>query len=356
MTLAEIAQHRLISQQLAGTRVRSAVEMVEWLGAVQGQEYALTKWGLGLRLPHLTDKDIESDLNEGRILRTHLLRPTWHFVSAADIHWLLQLTAPRVQQANAYMYRQLELDNLVFERCNDIIIKILEGGKQLTRDNLNEEFERHSILAKGHRLSYIMMNAELEGIICSGARQGNQFTYALLDERVTHKKTPEKDEALAELTTRYFTSRGPATVKDFATWSGLTISDCKRGIEMIRPLLLKIIAEQQEYFFSPDTQQQGLPPDKIHLLPVYDELIMGYKDRSAMMTLRNNAPFRYDSMILASGQVTGTWKRTLVRNSIDLEYDFFEPPDSVNAKAFDEAANRFSEFMSMKVNRTGIFE
>lgn len=353
MTLTEIAQQRLISQQLAGTPIQSAAEMVEWLGAVQGQEYAYTKWGLGLRLPRLSDSDIENQLNEGRILRTHLLRPTWHFVSASDIYWLLKLTAPRIHQANAYMYRQLELDNKVFDRCNAIVLETLQGGKQLPREVINKEFRKHNILAKGHRLSYIMMNAELEGIICSGARQGNQFTYALLGERVKHKRTLEKDESLAELTARYFKSRGPATIKDFATWSGLTISDCRRGIEMIRPLLLKRIVGQQEYFFSPDTHLHDLQPGKIHLLPVYDEFVMGYKDRSAMMTLKNNSPLRYDCMILSGGQVTGTWKRTVLRNSIDLEYDTFKP---VQAKALDEAVNRFGEFINMEVNRIGIFK
>src|SRR5690606_4347556 len=141
-----------------------------------------TKWGRGLRLPHLTDNDIENELNDGKILRTHLLRPTWHLVSAKDIYWLLKLTAPRVHTANAYMYRQLELDYKVFNRCNDILIETLQDGNQLTRDAINERFKMHKIIAKGHRLSYIMMNAELEGIVCSGARQGNQFTYALLDE------------------------------------------------------------------------------------------------------------------------------------------------------------------------------
>jgi hypothetical protein len=325
--------------------------MVELLGAVQGQEYTQTKWGLGLRLPHLTDSEIEDELNEGKILRTHLLRPTWHFVSAKDVRWLLKLTAPRVQIANSYMYRQLELDNKVFNRCNDILVTTLEGGNQLTRDGINEEFKKHKIIAKGHRLSYIMMYAELEGIICSGPRQGNQFTYALLDERVKHKKSLEKEEGLAELTTRYFNSRSPATVKDFSTWSGLTVTDCKKGIEMIKSPLKKEVIEQQEYFFNPNVSLPDKHSDKSYLLPVYDEFIMGYKDRSAIMTLKNDAQFRYDSMILFNGQVIGTWKRTISKSAIDMEFDFFKPLNRNQSRAFDEAVNRFSEFMNLKVNR-----
>ena len=351
MPLTEVAKHRLINQQLAGSKIKSAVEMVEWLGAVQAQEYAQTKWGLGLRLPHLSDNDIENELKEGKILRTHLLRPTWHFVSAKDIYWLLKLTAPRVRIANAWMYRQLELDNTVFNRCNDILITTLQGGNQLTRDDINEEFKKHKILAKGHRLSYIMMSAELEGIICSGARQGKQFTYALLDERAKHKTFLEKDEALVELTARYFNSRSPATVKDFSTWSGLTMTDCKKGIEMLQPLLQKEVIEQQEYFFNPNNSLTDIQFEKIHLLPVYDEFIMAYKDRNAIMTLKNNAPFRYDCMILFDGQVIGTWKRSISKKAIDIAFDFFKPLNRKQSRILDEAVHHLSEFMNLKVNR-----
>ena len=204
-------------------------------------------------------------------------------------------------------------------------------------------------MAAGHRLSYIMMNAELEGIICSGARKGNQFTYALLNERVKYTKILEKDEALAELTTRYFKSRGPATVKDFATWSGLTASDCKKGINMVGEPLQKEVIEAQEYFFNPEISSSGNVAGKICLLPIYDEFIMGYKDRSAIMNLKGNIPFRYDCMIVYNGQVVGTWKRSTLKKGINPEYDFFKPLNKVQRRAFDEAVDRFSSFVNMSV-------
>ena len=351
MTLSDIPNHRLINQQLSATTVKTAVGMVEWMGAMQGQEYAQTKWALGLRLPHLTDKDVEKELNDGKILRTHLLRPTWHFVSAKDIRWLLKLTAPRVHAACAYMYRQVELGSKIFNRCNDVIVKSLEGGKQLTRDELNELFRKHKIIASGHRLSYIMMNAELEGIICSGARRGNQFTYALLDERVKPKKGLEKDYALAELTQRYFTSRGPATVNDFSTWSGLTVTDCKKGIQMLSHSMTKEIIDKKVYFLSKDFKTQESPAHKIHLLSTYDEFIMGYKDRSAIMPLKNRKTVRFDSVIVLDGIVIGSWKRAISKNEIDLEYAFFAPMTKPQRKLFDEGLDRFAEFMDLKVNR-----
>jgi hypothetical protein len=196
-----------------------------------------------------------------------------------------------------------------------------------------------------------MMNAELERILCSGARQSNEFTYALLDERVTYQKMLKKEEALAELTSRYFKSRGPATIRDFATWSGLTIADCKKGIEMMISLMQKEVIEGQEYFFDPNTSLSSRLPDKIWLLPIYDEFIMGYKDRSAIMTSKANAPFRYNCMIVYNGQVIGTWKRTLSKNAIDFEYELFKPLNKFQSKTFDEAIKQLSEFMNLRVNR-----
>lgn len=160
------------------------------------------------------------------------------------------ITAPRVNVANAYVYRQLDLDSTIFNRCNKILIKTLQGGKQLTRDALNEEFKRNKIIAAGHRLSYIMMRAELDGIICSGAREGNQFTYTLLEERVPESKARNYDEALAELTMRYFTSRGPATIKDFSTWSGLTLTDCKKGIAIVKTQLNEEQVYNEKLYYS----------------------------------------------------------------------------------------------------------
>lgn len=349
MTLQEIASLRLCNQQLAGSKMTSAVEMVEWLGAVQGQEYGPAKWGLGLRLPHLVESDIENDIDTGKILRTHLLRPTWHLVSANDIRWMLQLTAPRVHAVNAFMYRQCELDKKLFNRSIDIIFKTLEGGKQLTRDVINAEFKKHKIIAQGHRLSYIMMNAELEGVICSGAREGNKLTYALLDERVKSKKPMKPDEALTELTKRFFFSRGPASIKDFSTWSGLTVSDCKKGVEMLSKKLDKEVIDRVEYYFSPDFPLDHLP-DTIHLLPIYDEFIMGYKDRSAIMTLRKDAPLLYDNMIIFNGQVIGSWRRTIQKSVIQMDFDFLGPLKRNQKTLLKKSVDRFSEFNDIKID------
>jgi len=354
VTLAEVARHRLTNQQLANAKLKSAGDMVKWLGAVQAQEYAQTKWGLGLRIKNLSDHDIEKDFTDGKIIRTHLLRPTWHFVSAEDVRWLLMLTGPRVNAVNAYMYRQLELDNIIFKRSHKILEKSLQGGKQLTRETINESFRRNKIEAEGHRLSYIMMYAELAGLICSGARQGNQFTYTLLDERVPASKSINRDEALAELTKRYFTSRGPATIKDFSTWSGLTLAECKKGIEIKKTMFEKELIDGIEYYFTKGLSISKKLIQDILLLPIYDEFIMAYKDRSALRmfidSLKSTAKFHYNCMVVYDGQIIGTWKRLITGNTIDVRFNFFHPLDKNQSKALRRAVHRLEDFTNMKVN------
>ncbi|MBK8031171.1 MAG: winged helix DNA-binding domain-containing protein [Chloroflexi bacterium] len=200
----QIALQRLYNQRLVGTPFDKPEAVVAWMGAVQSQEYALAKWALGQRTAAMSDDLVDQAFAAGKILRTHVMRPTWHFVTPFDIRWMLQLTAPRVHALNAYMYRKLELDEALLQRANGVLAEALEGGQQLTREELATALEAANIAAKGMRLGYIMHYAELEAVVCSGPRRGKQFTYMLLDERAPHARTLAPDEALAELVTRFF--------------------------------------------------------------------------------------------------------------------------------------------------------
>src|SRR6266571_3866 len=233
-----IAHRRLHNQHITRRTLETPQALVEWLGAVQAQDFAAAKWALGLRLQGVTDEDIEQAFTDGAILRTHVMRPTWHFVSPADIRWLLALTAPRVNTVNASWYRKLELDDALFLSSNAVLAKALQGGKQLTRPELVSVLQQAGI-ATGDvlRFTYIMIRAELDGIVCSGARQGKQFTYALLDERAPQARTLDHDEALAEFARRYFTGHGPATLQDFVWWSGLSVADARAGLDMVKSQL-----------------------------------------------------------------------------------------------------------------------
>ena len=210
MTRPDIARRRLINQGLVKPTLKTASEVVARLGAVQAQDYGGSKWGITQRTDRLTDAQIEKEIDDGKIIRTHVLRPTWHFVAAADIGWMLTLSAPRVHAANAYWYRWLEVDDAVARRSRTVLTKALRDGKHLTRSELGQALTKARIqVTSPVRLACIVMRAELDGVICSGARRGKQFTYALLEERVARSTALEREAALFELARRYFTTRGP---------------------------------------------------------------------------------------------------------------------------------------------------
>jgi hypothetical protein len=362
MTIPEITACRLINQQIAETKFRKPQEIVSWLVAMQSQEYAMAKWAIGLRLPGFSEAGIEKAFNEGAILRTHLMRPTWHFVTPADIRWMLALTAPRVNALNAYMYRKMELNDTIFKRSNNILIKALQGGKHLTRIALNQALERAKIKADGIRLGLLMMRAELDGIICSGPRQGKQFTYALLGERVPKAGAFSREEALAAFVLRYFTSRGPATLQDFVYWSGLTMKDAKEGLAAYKSKLANEKIEGQEYFFAaaPKATRNlqrvaDLRKNKLQtsfLMPDYDEYGMSYKNRSALinadtMSMVNRGESGFNHMIVIDGLIEGAWKRIVKNNTVEIETSFFNPLNKTKQQAVKQAVKQYCSFFDL---------
>jgi len=217
-----IARRRLANQHLVAPTLTAAAEVVGMLGAVQAQDYAGAKWAVAQRATGLADSHIEQAFATGAILRTHVLRPTWPFILPQDARWMLELTAPRIMQAMAYYNRQLELDAKLLRRSNAVLERTLHDGMQLTRTELSAALRRAGVrLATGQHVGNVLLQAELDRVIISGARRGKQFTYALFDERVPAAPPRDRDEALRDLTRRYFATRGPATVQDFAWWSGL---------------------------------------------------------------------------------------------------------------------------------------
>jgi hypothetical protein len=353
MIATNIAAQRLYNEQLIDTRLNTPGEVVGWLGAVQAQEYAHAKWALAQRLVGVTDADVEQAFADGAILRTHVMRPTWHFVTATDIRWILQLTAPRVNIVNGHMYRKLELDEALLVRSNDAIAKALEGDKQLTRAELASILEQIGINTEdGMRLGYIVHRAELDAVVCSGARRGKQFTYALLDERAPQAKILTRDEALAELTLRYFTSHGPAMIKDFAWWSGLTVADVKTGLEMVKPHIVQEVIDGKSYWYSSSMPAIAEAPLVAHLLPVYDEYTIAYKDHSAISDptfTKEMINAVFTSVIAVRGHIVGLWKRTLTKEAAIVETRFLKSLTAEENDAFKAAIQRYSEFLGLSV-------
>jgi hypothetical protein len=358
MTNRTIAHQRLLNQRLARPTGDRPQEVVAWLGAVQAQDYAGAKWSLGLRLQGATDQDVERGFTEGEILRTHVLRPTWHFVTPADIRWLLALTAPRVHAANGTMYRKLGLDAAVFRRSNAALAKALRGGQQLTRDELRGVLHKAGVVADGQlRMAYLLMGAELDGVVCSGARRGKQFTYALLDDRAPKGACLEGEAALAELARRYVRSRGPATVQDFAKWSGLTLATARAGLAAIKDELETAVVAGQTYWRPAERHCAGDVAPAAYLLSIYDEFMSGYKDHSAAVDARAAARLRalgndLTGILVLDGQVVGTWKRTITKRTLVIKASPFTRLTKARERAVAMAAEKYGAFFGLPVTLT----
>lgn len=357
MTSLDIAHRRLHNQRIAGAPLAKPEDVVQWLGAVQAQDYAGAKWAVGQRAGNGTDAAIDRAFADGAILRTHVMRPTWHFIAPNDIRWMLALTAPRVNALNAYRYRRLELDDAVFARSNAAISRALRGGKELTRLELVCVLEQAGIHADDpSRFGHLIMRAELDAVVCSGALRGNRHTYALLEERAPRATTLERDEALAELAGRYFTSHGPATLKDYVWWSGLTVTDAKRGLEMVRPHLIDEVVDGRTHWFSASTPPARDTSPTAYLLPNFDEYIVGYTDRGAafdaahaeMLGPRGNVLF--SNIIVIDGRVAGTWKRTFRKSAVAVEMIPFARLNDAEIDALTAAAKRYGAFVDLPVD------
>ena len=355
---AAIALRRLSQQRIIKHPCRTPAEVVDWLGAVQAQDYPGAKWALGLRLQDAKDGPIEDAFNAGAILRTHVMRPTWHFVTPTDIRWLLELTAPRVNAANAGAYRRLELDEGLFARSNAVIGKALGDGQYLTRAELAAALAEAGIVAEGLRLLYLFFRAELDRVACSGPRRGKQFTYALLDRRAPHSRSLPRDEALAELTRRYYTGHGPATVRDFAWWSGLTVADVKAGLDMVASQLAHEVIDEQTYWFAesdlanqPDWSEGPDPVSTAYLLPTYDEFLVGYSafDASRRSGRDGSENPAFTSTIVFGGDIIGSWRRNFKSGSVVVELAPFAPLTGVEREAVMAAVQRYGDFLDTPV-------
>lgn len=353
MTPNDIASIRLNNQQIASSNFRRAKDLVAWMGAMQAQDYNMSKWAIGVRLPDSTDQTIEEAFRKGEIIRTHLMRPTWHLVSSADIYWILELTSPHLKPMLRARFNRLELTEAVISKSKSVIEKALSGGNHLTREEIMFQLENAQIAAVNLRASHLMMACELDGIVCSGASKGKNQTYALLSERVPNAIKFSREEALAELARRYFTSHGPATIQDFIWWSGLPVKDAKNGLEMIKSdFSSEKVGQQIRWFSNPILQMESIP-ESAHLLPAYDEFIISYRDRSASIlpeynkkAISENGLFR--PIVVVNGQVNGTWKRTSKKDKVLIEVDYFKIIEQLPENDIKNASERYGQFLNLK--------
>ena len=350
ITTREVIRRRLAGQHLTAAGLPSVVDVVRSLGAIQAQDYAGAKWAIAQRARGVTEAVVERLFNEGRILRTHVLRPTWHFVLPEDIRWMLALTGPRVKAAMASTDRRIGLDATVFRRSHDAMAEALRGGVSLTRAELQTVVERAGIpVLSGQRMGHLLMQAELDAVVCSGPRRGSQLTYALFDDRVPPAAGLDRDEALFGLTRRYFTTRGPATPHDFAWWSGLTVSDARRGIDMARTALDSATLDGREVWFPP--RALGRVPPSAHLLPNYDEYFIAYRDRSAAAArLGHTRPISggdasVPHVVFVDGQIVGEWRRVIEQDAVVVELVTSTPLSGAETTRVQRAARAIGSFL-----------
>jgi hypothetical protein len=354
---ADVVHQRLRNQWLHGAPPgTTASAVVRWLGGVQAQDYGAAKWAVAQRAGDLTSADVDEALADGSILRTHVLRPTWHFVVPADIRWMLRLTAPRVKALMAFGNRESGLDEATCASANRAMAAALQDGRQLTRIELGEVLRRAGIDFRDTiGLGRLMVHAELDGILCSGALRGRQHTYALLDDRVPPANEMGRDAALAELAGRYFASHGPATVKDFAWWSGLSVSDATTGAKAATPALQQSEIEGTRYWFAPPRprrRQQNAA--RAHLLPNFDEYTVAYADRDPIRE-PGDVP-HFDSrggdsflgnVVVIDGRVVGTWRRVAQKSTVHVTATLFRPATDDESAAIAAAAQRYGWFLGL---------
>jgi hypothetical protein len=288
---------------------------------MQAQEYPFAKWAIALRMRDgVSDSVVETAFSQGKILRTHVMRPTWHFVTPRDIRWLLQLTAPGVRRRMSPYNRRLGLDAALMRRGARVIERALRNGEHLTRQELNAHLGRAHLVLDNIRLAHLVMDAELEGVICSGPRVGRNFTYALLAERAPDAITLPRDEALAELAKRFLRSHGPATVRDLMWWSGLPAADVRRSLEMNDARAQTI--DGRTYYALRTNLDPVTRSRRTHLLPIYDEYFVAYRDREAVPhaphgTAAGARPFvTFQHALAVDGQVAGTWRTTATSKGV----------------------------------------
>jgi len=357
MKMNDIAFMRLASQQLVRTKCSTPKEIVSWMVAMQAQDFPMARWAIGNRVPGSTDMDVLMALDEGKVIRTHLLRPTWHFVAAEDVYWLLERTAPQIRAGQKARERQLELTEAVYAKCNSVIENSLKDVDYLTREQLLDAVQRAGIAIDQNRSAHLLMRAEVDQVLCNGPIKSGRPTYALLRRRVPEAKRLTKEEALAKLAQRYLYSRCPATQQDFTWWSGLPAGDVRQAMDLVKSDFLPEKIQEHTYWIPNNLSIHSQRELDTHLLPPFDEFIVSYTWRSAaipaelethMKEISDRGVFR--PIIVVNGQVAGIWKRTIQKDKVIIELQPFKPLHHSLQKLVITAARQYGSFLDKAIN------
>ncbi|MGH8026392.1 MAG: winged helix DNA-binding domain-containing protein [Pseudoxanthomonas sp.] len=353
--ISRLAQLRLHRQRIAGGKFESPVEVVSWMGAMQAQDYASSLWAIGVRMRQATQALVEQAIAERRIVRTWPMRGTLHFVAAEDARWMSSLMAPRVIASNkARLQREFGIDDAVLARSRKVLTKALRDGQRLARGEVYAVLEGAGIATAKQRGIHITGRLAQEGLLCLGPRADKQPTFVLLEEWIAHSRAMEREQALAELARRYFHSHGPATLQDFAWWSGLTVKDVQLAIELAGDPLAQEVIGGRIYLHSGGEPEPTDACGDPHLLPSFDEYLVAYKDRSDTVEARFSQQVigingLFNASMVIDGRVVGTWKRSVGKTEAVIELAPFRALLKKELKALERSARRYGEFMGLPV-------
>ncbi|UYQ92853.1 winged helix DNA-binding domain-containing protein [Chitinophaga horti] len=349
MTDSSLLRLRLHAQLISQHPYTDVADVVHHMGAMQAQDYAGAKWSVALRMKNATDEDIELAIAEKLIVRTWSLRGTLHFVAPTDVRWMTTLLRDRLIRTAATYNKMLGLDEKMLLKGCKVITKALGGGKILTRDELSEILQSNKLPVHENRLSHYLNRAAFEQLICFGPRKGKAFTFTLLDDWVPVTKMPDHETQLANLASRYLNSRGPASVKDFTWWSGLPSAMARAAIELVKQEYDSAVVNDETYWFPDVTPSKA----GVHLLPGFDEYLLGYAGRSAVVDVSHskkimgNGNAVFAATIVVNGKVVGTWKRSNQQKMLELNAVTFEALSDARKTAIRKVANAYGKYMGL---------
>ncbi|MDH6314196.1 hypothetical protein M2137_002990 [Parabacteroides sp. PFB2-10] len=350
MNPTDILQIRLHNQLLAGNQLKEPHEVVSYMGAMQSQASEMAKWGIGNRLEGATYQRVTEALDAGRIIRTHILRPTWHFVSAEDIHWMIELSFPHLKPVFFSYARMIGIDEADLPRKRVQVINTLEKQGHLTKQEIDMHLKNEGIEIDERELSIILSQAEIEGIVCNGVAKGIKHTYALLEERTPKTRAFVKEEALAMLAYRFFSSHGPATLHDFIWWSGLLITEARSALELVKEQFVSETLNGREFWMKNDIRIPEKGKDAVLLLPPFDEFVVSYKDRSELIenehygkVMTKNGLF--SPTVMLNGRIIGSWKKVTKKKAPEVEVSFFKKASRKTEQLVEVAIKEYLRFL-----------
>jgi hypothetical protein len=349
LTDADIARRRLESQRLTRPHAATAGDVVAHLLAVQAENPSQSAWAVACRTEAPDPADLGGLLDAGAVLRTHVLRPTWHYVRAEDVVWLIEVTAPRILRVTSQQLA--ELDERARDRATAAVLDSLATEGDLTRTQMAEALAARGVVISGRLLMILLAQLELTTLICSGRPVDGRHTYALLRDRVPEPRRLDRDAALAELARRYFTGHGPATEKDLAYWATLTLTDVRAGLASIRHELACFSHDGRTYWHAPGDPPAARPGPCGHLLQVLDELYRGYQDSRYALDTAGLVPRTREpaaGMALVDGQLLAWMKRTVAGHRADFALTPLRDLTGEELTALWRAAERYGAFLGLR--------